>query len=284
MQTVSLFDHAWGKTLELILDDPEVAADPTLSEHDRAAWRRLIDALREDERHTQRLYALPECIMPEVFAAYWRDLGVPVTPLGAVLGGSPRFTPAQARAHLGFDRPGKIVLIQGGDTDAWVELLERLLAAADHPAQAERLDAQGIDVAVYIPSGAAALGARLPAAGGRVRQVHFVTGGTIQELLPAVSLLITRAGGGTVNDAVACRVPFVCVREPTQRQVAAILAACERQGLTRPIDYDAFLDDPIGTIVHELAQTEANAAISARARAIPAHGEQTLVQAIAALL
>jgi UDP-N-acetylglucosamine:LPS N-acetylglucosamine transferase len=159
-----------------------------------------------------------------------------------------------------------------------------LLAAADHPAQAERLEAEGIDVAVYIPSGAAALGDKLPAAQGRVRQVHFVSGGTIQELLPAVTLLVTRAGGGTVNDAVACRVPFVCVREPTQRQVAAILAACERQGLTRPIDYDDFLGDPIGTIVRELAQTEANAAISARAQTIPAHGEQTLAEAIAALL
>jgi UDP-N-acetylglucosamine:LPS N-acetylglucosamine transferase len=78
-----------------------------------------------------------------------------------------------------------------------------------------------------------------------------VYGETLQGLLPGVDLIITRAGGGIANDAIACRVPFVCVEEPGHWQVEMIRKNCEREGLTRTIPIEEFRRGDIANLIED---------------------------------
>jgi UDP-N-acetylglucosamine:LPS N-acetylglucosamine transferase len=99
--------------------------------------------------------------------------------------------------------------------------------------------------------------------------------------------MVTRAGGGSVNDAVACRVPFVCVDEPGQAQVREILDACVERKLTRSIPWDRFLKDPVGTARSQWEDESnrlKNHDLTTRLRAIPNQAEKVIVEAVRLLL
>jgi UDP:flavonoid glycosyltransferase YjiC (YdhE family) len=87
--------------------------------------------------------------------------------------------------------------------------------------------------------------------GDNVFKGGVIDGATVQGLLPGIDLVITRAGGGIVNDAIACRVPLVCVEEPNHLQVEMIRQNCEKEGLTRTIRIGDFRDCAIGEIVEK---------------------------------
>jgi UDP:flavonoid glycosyltransferase YjiC (YdhE family) len=279
---VGIFDHAWARTLEMILEDA-----PSVTSRQRAQWRKLVAAVRRDEAFTRKLFLFPGFISPPLFRAHWRDVAprAAVRHFSGVLGGRTAWSGRQAREYLGFTTPGRMIMIQGGDTPAWDALLQRLVPALLN-ARAE-LDARRLNVAFYIPRRIAGRGdiARLadPAMARRhprVRAFAPVPGGTTQELFPFVDLLVTRAGGGTVNDAVACRTPFVCVPERGHAQVEAILAACLRRGLTRVVDRAALEADPVRVILAEFDRTRDNRRMAAAMRQIPNRAEEKLARVI----
>lgn len=237
---LTLTDHPWSKTLAMILDDAE-ALGQRVTPEDRRRWFELIDEVRDDERHTQSLVVFPPFITPELFRRHWREqLGVEPRELPGVLGGAPDWDRDQARRWLGVTEPGPTVLIQTGDTPVLAGALERLVA--DFLLEDERL---GVNVVIHVPRSIPS--ADFDDAGlTRVRRLRPVPGGTIQRILPAIDFMLTRAGGGSVNDAVACRVPFACVEEPGQSQIEEILRACCAAGLTRRIPRAEFNADPAG--------------------------------------
>ncbi|MCX6901028.1 MAG: hypothetical protein NT105_20330 [Verrucomicrobia bacterium] len=284
---VSICDHAWGRTLDMIFAD---AKEP-LTARQCTQWRSLIAAIRRDESLTRKLFLFPEFISPPLFRAHWRRVAprAVVRRLSGVLGGTAAWNKQQAREYLGLAMPGRIVMIQGGDTPAWDALLQRLVPAFLDASS--ELEARRLNVAFYIPRRLAGRGnvrrladpvvaRRCP----RVRAFAPVPGGTTQELFPFVDLLVTRAGGGTVNDAVACRTPFVCVRERSQSQVEATLAACMRRGLTRVVDSEALEADPLRTIFAEVSRARDNRRMAAVMKAIPNHVERELAREISSAM
>jgi hypothetical protein len=278
---IGIGDHAWGRTLEMVCDD----AVELLTARQRAQWRKLVTAIRRDEAFTRKLFLFPEFISPPLFRAHWRSVvsRAVVRRLSGVLGGATSWNDRQAREYFGLTKPGRIVMIQGGDTPAWDALLQRLVPTF-LDASAE-LEARRLNVAFYIPrrlAGRKAI-ARLsdPSVARRcprVRAFAPVPGGTTQKMFPFADLLVTRAGGGTVNDAVACRTPFVCVREHSQSQVEATLAACVRRGLTRVVDNTALEADPLRAILAELDRVRDNRKLVAAMREIPNHEEKRLAR------
>jgi len=280
---VSIFDHTWGRTLEMIFDD----TNAPVTARQRAQWRALVAAVRRDESFARKLFLFPQFISPPLFRAHWRSVAprAAVRRFSGVLGGTASWGERQAREYLGLTAPGRIVMIQGGDTPAWDALLQRLVPAF-LDASAE-LNARRLNVAFYIPRRIAGRGAvaRLndPAVARRcprVRAFAPVPGGTTQEMFPFVDLLVTRAGGGTVNDAVACRTPFVCVRERSQSQVEATLAACVRRGLTRVVDSAALEADSLRAILAEVDRARDNRKMAAVMREIPNHAEKALARKV----
>ena len=81
---------------------------------------------------------------------------------------------------------------------------------------------------------------------GVVRWFEFIKGSTQQIILPAFDLIITRAGGGTVNDALAAGVPLTCIEEP-QIQVKQIENACFKYGLIpeKGVKLSRFQEEPV---------------------------------------
>lgn len=279
----SIGDHAWGRTLEMIFADTR----ELLTRRQRAQWRRLVASIRRDESFTRKLFLFPKFISPPLFRAHWRSVAprAAVRRFAGVLGGTASWDERRARKYLGLTKPGRLVMIQGGDTPAWDALLQRLVPAFLHAS--DELEARRLNVAFYIPRRLAGRGAiaclNNPAVARRcprVRAFSPVPGGTTQELFPFVDLLITRAGGGTVNDAVACRTLFVCIHEPSQSQVEATLAACVRRGLTRVVDRDALETEPLQTVYAEIKRAHDNQRMAAAMEAVPSHAERKLARAI----
>ena len=281
--SVSLFDHCWSRTLTMIGE----AAGTNASEDSswEPSWGDLVAALEEDEKMTERLFVFPPFLTPATFRSGWKRLGVTPRDLGAVLGGRSRRSGGRGGACLTLREPGPVVLVQAGDTPVWDAALLHMVDVflRDQAVLEER----AVNVAVFVPyrllgeEPVKRLDREQPP---RVRRIPYVKGGTIQDILPAVDLLVTRAGGGTVNDAVACRVPFVCVREQTQPQVEAILEACLQCGFTRELDSAAFLADPAGAVLRELCREKENRAMADRMGEVPVGGEDVVAAEILRLL
>jgi len=283
--SVTVFDHAWSLTLEMILKDlaamqrrRELPRSHRFGAGERRQWLELVQEIRQDEKHVQKLFLFPRFLTPGVFWRHWRgQLGVRPANLGGVLGGEPEWSRPQARKFLRITRPGPTVLIQAGDTPVWdgpLQDLVRTLTESDKDLEA--------NVVIYVP--ASMPSADFDDAGlKRVRRLTPVPGATIQRVLPAIDFMLTRAGGGSVNDAVACRVPFACVEETGQSQVREILRACRAAGLTRRIDRPVFAADPVKVAAKQW-QGAANAAENrrfvARMQEIPRQAERVVVKEI----
>ncbi len=282
--SVSLFDHSWSRTLQMILDERRGDFTRRETPYD-AAWERLVRTVREDEAAVRRLFVFPPFITPGVFRRHWEEIGVNPRDTGAVFGGRPARTREEAQAFLGLSEPGKTVLVLGGDTPVWDSVLLTLCSTLE--AEVEELERLALNLLIYMPYRlldhpvVRALD-RVPMP--RVQRLEQIPGGTLQDILPAVDLLVTRAGGGTVNDAVACRVPFVCVPERTQPQVQAILDACLEQGLTRILEERAFREDPAAAVLTEAGRIGENRSLVERMQGVPIGGEAVVAQAVLDLL
>jgi len=231
---VGIFDHSWSKTLRMILEeeDRQYPGIARPSDSYRTGWHKLTADVEKDERLTQKLYMFPDFIAPAVFYEHWkRIIGAPcVKRFQSVLGGTSEPAEAQMQAYESLQKgcrtfaadgntvpltphdlerlkKEKIILVQGGDTPAWDEILLNLLPTL--AAQEKKLEEAQLNILVYLPQ---RLTDQLPDLEGlagkqRILKLNPVPGETIQGLLPAVDFLVTRAGGGTVNDAVAKESP-----------------------------------------------------------------------------
>jgi len=281
--SVSIFDHSWCKTMRMILEDEDKnrAGERRESDDFRSRWHDLADAIERDEAKTERLCLFPDYITPPVFVDHWKKVleteevkavedatgagaGHRIWQMKAVLcdPGLPDEESAKKTlyrlvkkelADEGLELHDKTnVLVQCGDTPVWDEpiktLVKRLAEVADP--DRKKLVERGARLVVNIPA--------------RIKEeVSFdypdvavplpvVEGGTVQKILPAIDFQFGRAGGGSVNDAIACGVPFVCVEEKTMSQVEAILKACEDKEITERVKFEEFKQNPLGTIVKRL--------------------------------
>ncbi len=194
--------------------------------------------MEKDEACTRRVFLFPTCIAPDCFHEHWKTLGVTIEEIDGVLGG-PRVSREEAKEIMGIDNDDPTVYICGGGTTVWDCIVPRM---------EEELKSKTMDCNVVIfhrelePGEYKRINERV-SLGGPVK------GAPIQGILPGVDLVITRAGGGIVNDSIACRVPFVCVEEPGHEQVEMIRKTCMEQGLTRTIENKRFTKESICDII-----------------------------------
>jgi hypothetical protein len=188
-------DHSWAVTLRALGID------------------HVKGVIEEDERRVTQVYLLDSYLAPQPFREHWQRIGQPRI-LDGVLGGGVDRGRALARLNrqLIGQRPisesQAVVLVSPGGTDAWREVLPRLITELLQLPPTER---------TFVPVfSAPAVSGELKEAmrdSGWVRWFEFVRGATQQVIMPACSLIISRAGGGTVNDALATRTPLVCIEE-----------------------------------------------------------------------
>jgi hypothetical protein len=115
----------------------------------------------------------------------------------------------------------------------------------------------------------------------RIRFLGDVTAGTYQEIFHGVDLIVSRAGGATANDAIACRTPMCCVEEPGHWQVENIRINMEEAGLTRTIRLDEFRINPVGILEREvLERGKENSEIKLAMEKIPKEREVFVVNRI----
>jgi hypothetical protein len=265
----TVFDHAWGKTYEKTLDNLIESFASTLgvsaeTELDDVRTRILqsapignspvvkaIERIKQDEGKTSAIFLFDHYLAPEPFHKHWEALGVKVVPIKGVFGGMGLASRDEARQKMGIsESPNeKTVYILGGGSPVWDAKLPEIISKL-------REKVLPFNVVVFDrnakPNDYQRVGRSLYKGGA-------VYGETLQGLLPGVDLIITRAGGGVANDAIACRVPFVSVEEPGHWQVEMIRKNCEREGLTRTIPIDLFRRGDIAKLIaDQLISHEAN--------------------------
>jgi hypothetical protein len=243
---ITLFDHSWAETLRMICSETAIGLyryNGPPDEGDRKSAEEIAASIEEDEACASEVWLFDRYITPVVFWHHWNRLISPNKPenLKGVLGS--RNDPKKAweilNKHLVdlgqkpvpdpmIKKNPKLVLISPGGTPVWAEWIFKWIdILIAHPSRD------------YIPvfSNPMAVDQKRTLdmkkrmrKSGVVHWFEFIRGSTQQIVLPAFDLIITRAGGGTVNDALAARVPFACIEEP-QVQVKQIENACFEYGL-----------------------------------------------------
>lgn len=239
---VTVSDHAWSRTLARMAQAADLLDDRV---------RRALAAMRADEALAGRVFTLPEPVTPAEMRDYWRrTLHVPVEPLAGVFGGpevARRWAGGEPRAAirrmLGINDELPVLHLTGGGTTVWDNLLDGLLE--DYEARPPRYH-----VVVFSPAARERHGVRLAWSGGvetgrhprspRVIYLGDVAGETHHVLFSAFDLVCTRAGGGTVADALAFDVPLLLVEERGHVQVEAIRERCTALGLARSVTLEQF--------------------------------------------
>ncbi len=248
---VTVFDHSWARTLQGIVSQRvKNGQAQTLRGVDRALARRIAAAIEQDEKCTDEVFLFDRYLTPPEFHRHWTRLGLVPRMIGGVFGTRCNVTSARDTLnrilHQRDQTPvsgEKLVLITPGGTPVWAGMMERMVR--DY---IKRLDMEYLPVfAPYQPT--AAQKRRLQDS-ANIRWFDFVPGGTLQEVLPTFAMVITKAGGGTVNDCLASRTPLVCVEE-RQWQVKLIERECKRLKFIptlRETSLDVFREDPVRCI------------------------------------
>jgi hypothetical protein len=238
-----------------------------------------------DEACATDVFLFQEYITPVEFVRHWKELGFTPRILGGVLGTRPTKEDARAKLNKTLAQygeqaevppDGRLVAVSPGGTPVWNTILPTLLhQVLEGPERG------------YILVFTTDLGDLLDRTGlheqfrtsGRVRYYGPVHGATQLAVLPAFERIITRAGGGTVNDALAAGVPLALVEEP-QVQVKLIERECVRFGFCGPAaTLDQFEATPMECIDRLVAMPLPNRQI------VPApNAETAIVQRIQELV
>jgi len=243
---ITLFDHSWACTLRGICSrEAEYTENPRPTDEHRELAEQIALEVENDERCTSEVILFDRYIAPPEFRWHWSRLGFTPTILKGVLGS--RQNPNTALEILNnllcelgqqpVSAGKKLVLISPGGTPVWNEILHKLtneyvttprdkyipvLSLAD-PNVVSREDKERITLS------------------NAIRWFGVVKGSTQQVIMPAFDLVVTRAGGGTVNDCLASETPFACVEE-RQWQVKLIERECRALNLI-PAFREASLDE-----------------------------------------
>jgi hypothetical protein len=236
---ITLFDHSWAATLRLITSDEwkhVYRSNPPPGPVERKKAEAIAGLLEEDEACATDVFLFPEYITPEEFVAHWVRLGFSPRILPGLLG--MRVSRAEARAKLEStlreygqtSLPYKpLVLLSPGGTPVWKKELPRLLEEVLCSPEQSYVLVLSTDLS-KLPDVQPNLKERILAS-DRIRYYGPVKGATQLAVLPAFDLVITRAGGGTVNDALVAGVRLAFVEEP-QVQVKLIERECIKLGLS----------------------------------------------------
>lgn len=230
---VTLFDHSWARTVRGICSSEALySSNPRPTDRDRRLAETIARQIQEDEQLTSMVFLFDRYITPPEFHQHWEALACPVTTLGGVLGGGQDTGAARRMLNRMFSTLGQrpapaardLVLISPGGTPVWDELLPRII----HEYLAGPL--RDYTPVLSLPRAERPLMDAMKGS-DRIRWFDFVPGATQQVILPAFALVVTRAGGGIVNDCLATRTPFVCV-EQHHWQVQLVERECRAAKLT----------------------------------------------------
>jgi len=115
---------------------------------------------------------------------------------------------------------------------------------------------------------------------GKIVFIDRVRGETHHVLFPAFDLVLTRAGGGTVNDGLACGAPMVLVEEPGMWQVEQIRRTCIGMGFARGVSLKEFLERPRACVESTQGGLLLLEEERRRILDLPHHGEVPLVRVL----
>ena len=252
---ITLMDHSWAVTLRALgIDD-------------------IASAIEEDERRATDVFLFDSYLTPAPFREYWQRIAQPRI-LPGVLGGGVERRRALARLNrqlrgqepIAAGQP--LVLISPGGTDAWREVLPRLISdLLTLPAR----------VRTFVPVFSAPMVSpelkEAMRASAWIRWFEPIKGSTQQVVLPAFSAIVSRAGGGIVNDALATRTPLVCVEEH-QWQVELIRQALLERGFVPDVAeaaWSQFSADPLQCLLRLV-----RAGLEHNPPRVPRHAEQVV--------
>lgn len=263
--SVTVSDHAWSLSLRQIAWGTPLAT---------ATKGRALDAtisIENDEALTQQAIVFSEPISSQIYFRHWKkllghsplvipgSLGGPLTTLeyagdvGAArlrseveaTGQCPQESYGTARQYarslLGIENELPTLFISGAGTPVWDEVLGNMIDSYENAEP-------GYNVVIHnlVESRRRKVKFRGPEGveiGRHGKMLTFlggVFGDTHHVLFPAFDLVLARAGGGTVNDALACAVPLILVEEPGMWQVEQIRQSCLRMGLAEGVALSEF--------------------------------------------
>jgi hypothetical protein len=250
--TITFFDHSWAATIRGICsEEAHYFSNPTPTDADRRLAEQIATEIESDEARTTEVILFDRYITPPLFRRHWESLGLVPKILLGVLGH--REDPQTSRAHLNAlltqldqqpvltDTP--LVLISPGGTPVWSPLLPEIIDSYITRSEQDYLPILSrptVDEAYK----------RKMRASMNIRWFDAVVGSTQQVLLPAFDLVVTRAGGGIINDCLASQVPFVCVEE-SQWQVQLNESVCKELGLIPDLpetSWKMFEENPVSCI------------------------------------
>lgn len=236
-KSICVTDHTWDVTMRLILEQASLLDAETQS---------IIHQIGALYAQADCLYMWPEPITPDCpFFEGAKELGVDLRRLPGVLEASKK-SRADVQERLRIQPKNRnlpTVCLSSGALGALVGIFRRVRESYEKA----RPNKYNVIIDAVIDN---------------IRYPVFQPGYGMLELesrpLPLVDqcmaydLLITRAGGGAVNAAIASACPWVSVTEPLHPQVNAIAQCARRLGLARCIPYEVFEQNPRSVIEREL--------------------------------
>ena len=282
---ITLFDHSWAKTLRLISSKEwrglyQYNRKPTDLDYKVADV--IASQIEEDEKQTGEVYIFEPYITPQPFRDHWKRLIEPTKLhlLQGVLGGKNSQQDARARLNSMFRDLGQkpvpedqsLVLISPGGTPIWEDLLIKMIDRFTSDTETRRYLPVLSNFTANSKETTEALKAQMRQS-DKIRWFEYIKGSTQQIIMSAFDLIVTRAGGGTVNDALASNTPFVCVEEP-QVQVILIERECLKRGMIPDIPETRlvnFKKDPVRCIDSFFSAQKIHSSVDTDAERVPAH-------------
>lgn len=260
--SVTILDHAWSLSLR------RIAFSNTAEDTRKQIVENAITNIENDEALTQQAIVFGEPISPLDYHGHWRkllghfpmvipgSLGGPLSTLAYANdpnlaqvrsemetdGQCPQEAYEKARQYarriLGISNDLPTLFVSGGGTSTWDEVLDQMIDDYES-------DEPNYNVVIYSPVEAKRRGASLKKRCGvevgiygrneRLVFIGQISADTHHILFPAFDLVLTRAGGGTVNDALACAVPLILAEEPGMWQVEQIRQSCLRMQIAEGV-------------------------------------------------
>lgn len=318
---VTVFDHAWSLSLKRIVSSDSTRALIPLVIEDSLEDIRNDEALTQEavlfgepicpldyHGYWRRLLGQPPRIIlgslggPLRTLAYASDPGYERLRLELVENNGqdlPKAAYDQARVYakqlLGIENDEPTLFISGGGTPVWDEILKDVLdeyakeapnynVVIYNPAEAER---RGIKVVEESVSLNGILWTIERAKWGPYEKLIFIgtlEGETHHVLFPAFDLILTRAGGGTVNNATAFRVSLVLVEEPGMWQVEQIRHSCLNMEIAESVKLYEFEKHGRECVESDSGALKELTDQRQKMREIPNHGEIWLCQELLAMV
>ena len=308
--TVTIFDHAWSMSLERIVSS-DSKQDLSLSNldnsledirNDEALTQRVIlfqEPICPLDYHgywRRLLGKMPE-VVPGVLGGPLRTLAYVHDPMyermyselveGKVkkqLQEEHELAKTYAKQILGLDNDKRTLFVSGGGTPVWDDVLSTMLdeyqakepnynVVIFNPTEAKR---RGIELNTETISLNGINSTIRRAKWDRCNKITFIEtleGETHHVLFAAFDLVLTRAGGGTVNNAIAFRVPLILVEEPGMWQVEQIRRSCVNMGIAKEVSLETFMQNSRQCVEDSNGKLKDLQSQQINMQKIPNHGE-----------